>query len=131
MPAKIQKPPILDIIGSRVQDRPPRAKNAHLDDDDKLVILWGLSRGWTIKRTAETLPTSQSTVKNFRAKVFEDPAVVFELPVLTQAGAKAHQCGLCGESRPTRMKGMRHVLAHVLPHEVARDTPLGGCPKPL
>ena len=131
MAKKIQIPPVFDLIGDRVKDRPPRAKNSHLDDDDKLVILWGWSRGWTIKRTAETLPTSQSTVKNYRSRVFEDPATVFELPILKLVGPKSHECGLCGESRSSGTRAMRHVLAHVLPHEVARDTPLGNCLKPL
>ena len=131
MAKTIQNPPVLDLIGDRVKDRPPRAKNSHLDDDDKLLILWGWSRGWTIRRTAETLPTSLSTVKNYRSRVFEDPATVFELPILKLTGSKSHQCGLCGETRPTRMRGMRHVLSHVLPTEVARDTPLGNCLKPL
>ena len=131
MGKKIQIPPVLDVIGDRVKDRPPRTKYAHLDDDDKLLVIWGMSRGWTIRRTAETLPTSQSTVKNYRSRVFEHPAIVFELPVLTMTEPKAHQCGLCGESRATRQKGMRHILAHILPYEVARDVPLDDCLKPL
>ena len=131
MPRKIEKLLILDSIGDRLKDQQPRAHYSHLDDDDRLLILWGLYRGWSIRKTAETLPTSQSTVKNFRAKLFQDPAIVFEIPVLKLTEPKSYQCSLCGETRPTRMKGMRHVLAHVLPYEVARDVPLDDCPKPL
>ena len=131
MAKTIQKPPILDILGDRVKYSPQRVKYSHLDHDDKLLILWGLSRGWTIRRTAETLPTSQSTVKNYRSRVFEDPATVFELSILKLTGSKSHQCGLCGETRPTLMKARRHVLSHVLPYEIARDTPLDACLKPL
>lgn len=128
---KMQNPPVMDQIGHRVTERPQRAKYSHLDDEDRMLILWGWARGWTVKRTAEELPTSLSTVKNYRARVFDGPSVVFELPVLKLTGPKTHQCGLCGETRPTRMKGMRHVLSHILPYEVARDVPLDGCPKPL
>ena len=131
MPKITQRPPVLEDIGDRVKNRPPRQKHDRLDDDDKLLILHGTSRGWTVRKIAMTLPSSETTVKNFRAKIFEEPGVVFELPVLKLTGPKSHQCGLCGESRPTRMKGMRHVLAHVLPHEVARDVPLDDCPKSL
>ena len=82
MSMKIRNPPILDQIGHRVTERPQRVKYSHLDDEDKMLILWGWSRGWTIRRTSEALPTSISAVKNYRSKVFENPALVFELPVL-------------------------------------------------
>lgn len=119
------------VIGDRVKDRPPRLKHAHLDDEDKLVILWGLSRGWAAGKIARALPASPGTVKNFKNRIFQDPGLVFQLPVLAQAGPKSHQCQLCGESRPSRMKAMRHVLAHFLPDEMARGVPLEHCQNPL
>jgi len=131
MPTMSQRAPVLTEIGDRVRSRPARQKHEHLDDDDKTLILWGTSRGWTIRKIALTLPASQTTVKNFRAKIFEDPASVFELPVLVTTGPKAHQCRLCGESRESRTKAMRHVLAHILPEEIARGVPLDGLHKPL
>ncbi len=131
MPTMSQRAPVLTEIGDRVRSRPARQKHDHLDDDDKMLILWGTSHGWTIRKIALTLPSSQTTVKNFRAKIFEDPASVFELPVLVETGPKAHQCRLCGESRGTRAKAMRHVLAHILPKEIARGVPLDGLHKPL
>ena len=131
MPTKPLKPPVLADIGDRVNNRPPRQKHDRLDDDDKLLILHGTTRGWTIKKIALTLPASQTTVKNFRGKIFEDPALVFDLPVLVEIAPKVHQCRLCGESRGSRTKAMRHVLAHVLPEEIARGVPLNGVRKPL
>ena len=121
----------MDAVGHRVKGRPPRAKNAHLDDDDKLVIIWGLSRGWAAAKIARTLPASTATVKNFKARLFDDPGSVFQLPVLVQSGPRFHDCQICGESRASRVRGMRHVLAHILPLEVARDMPLGDVAKPL
>ena len=131
MPTKSLKAPVLAEIGDRVKNRPPRQKHDRLDDDDKLLILHGTSKGWTIKKIALTLPAGQTTVKNFRTKIFEDPVSVFELPVLVQTGPKAHQCRLCGESRGSRTKAMRHVLAHILPEEMARGVTLEGLHKPL
>ena len=116
--------PIMEVIGDRVRNRPPRAKNAHLDDDDKLVILYGLSRGWSAAKIAEALPASVGTIKNFKARIFDDPGSVFDLPVLAQSGPRSHDCQICGEAKASRVKGMRHVLAHILPYEVARDVPL-------
>ena len=84
MPTMSQRAPVLTEIGDRVKSRPARQKHDHLDDDDKILILWGTSHGWTIKKIALTLPASQSTVKKLRAKFFDDPASVFELPVLVE-----------------------------------------------
>ncbi len=131
MPPKYQRPPIWAEIGDRVKHLPARAKNAHLDDDDKLLILWGTSRGWSIKRIAQALPSSPTTVKNYRKDIYRDPVQVFDLPVLVQVAAKNYQCQMGGESRPTRTKAMRHVLYHILAYEVARDFPLGSLPKLL
>ena len=131
MRKKLKEPPIMDVIGARVKDRPPRAQRSRLDDDDKLVIIWGLSRGWSAEKIAQALPASGGTVKNFKAKIFDDPGVVFELPVLVQSGPRSHDCQVCGEVRGSRLKGMRHVLAHIMPFEMARDIPLGDVEKPL
>ena len=125
------RPPVLAEIGDRVKNRPPRQKHDRLDDDDRLLILWGASRGWTIKKIAMALPASQTTVKSFKAKIFDNPVSVFDLPVLMETGPKAHQCRLCGESRGSRAKAMRHVLAHILPEEIARGVPLNRVAKPL
>ena len=127
----MNEPPIMEVIGDRVRNRPPRAKNAHLDDDDKLVILWGLSRGWSAGKIAKALPASISTIKNYKSRIMDDPGLVFDLPVLVQSGPRTHDCQICGGSRASRIKGMRHVLAHVFSIEVARDIPLGDLAKPL
>ena len=131
MPAKAPRPPVLAEIGDRVKHRPPRQKHDHLDTDDKLLIVFGVSRGWTIKKIALSLPASQTTVKSYRAKIFDDPTLVFDLPVLVEKGLKTYQCRLCGESRASKAKGMRHVLAHILPEEIARGVPLNTVAKPL
>ena len=131
MATKPKQPPIMAVIGDRVKDRPQRVKHAHLDDDDKLVILLGLSRNSSAGKIARDVPCSPGTVNNFKIRIFDDPGLVFQLPVLVQTGPRVHQCQICGETRPSRIKGMRHVLSHILPYEVARDIPLDGVEKPL
>ena len=81
MPTKSLMPPTLADIGDWINNRPPWQKHDRLDDVDKLLILYGTSKGWTIKKIALTQPASQTTIKNFRGKIFEDPALVFDLPV--------------------------------------------------
>lgn len=119
------------VIRDRVRERPPRAKHAHLDDDDKLLVLWGLSRGWAAGKVARTIPCRPGTVKNYKNRIAGEPGLVFQPPVLVQIGVRLQQCQLCGETRPCRVKAMRHVLAHILPYEVARDLPLNVVEKPL
>ncbi len=131
MAAKPRKPPILAAIGDRLKGQPSREKHAHLDDDDKLVILWGLSRNWAAGKIARTVGCSPGTVKTFKDRIFDDPGLVFLLPVMVQAGSRVHQCQICGETRTTRTKGMRHVLNHIFPFEVARDMPMNEIEKPL
>ena len=131
MATKPPRPPLLAQIGDRVKNRPPRKKYDRLDDDDKMLILWGASRGWTVKKIAMALPAGQTTVKNYKARIFDDPGLVFDLPVLEEIGAKVYRCRLCGERRGSRDKVMRHVLAHILPEEIARGVNLGRVAKPL
>ncbi len=131
MAIKSQRPPIFVEIGDRIKNRPSRNKNAHLSTEDKLVILWGISREWTIRQTAQALPASPTTVKAYRQRIFADPLLVFELPVLRQASGRKYQCQLCGEERPSRVRAMRHVLAHIFPYEIARDASLSEAVRPL
>ena len=131
MATKSQRPPIFAEIGDRIKNRPARNKNAHLSSEDKLLILWGTSRDWTIRHIAQALPASPTTVKTYRQRIFEDPLLVFELPVLRQASGKKQQCQLCGEERPSRVRAMRHVLAHIFPYEIARDVSLSEAVRPL
>ena len=120
----MQKPPILTHIGARLPKK--REKGRHLSVEDKLVILWGLTNGWSVDRIATSLPAGYATVARYKSRVFEDPKVVFELPVVSTLGKHGYRCRLCGEERSKKVKVMRHVLAHVLPYEIARDIHLTG-----
>ena len=59
MPTKSLRAPVLAEIGDRVKSRPPWQKRDRLDGDDKLLILFGTCRAWTIKKIALTLPAVQ------------------------------------------------------------------------
>jgi hypothetical protein len=112
MQPKFLKPPVLAASGDRGNNRPPRQKHHRLDDDDKLLILHGMSKGWTVKEIALTLPASQTTVKNFRAKIFEDTAIGVRITgMLVEIAPKVRQCRLCAESRGSRAKAIGPRLA--------------------
>ena len=119
------KPPIWVPAG------PPRRKHQPLGNDDRWAMLLALTGGHSISAIARALPASVRTVSMFRKKIVTHPTSVFDLPVLRQIGKKAHQCRLCGETLPSRVKGMRHVLQHFLPRETATSVDLGNVPKPL
>ena len=101
----MQKPPILTHIGARLPKK--REKGRHLSVEDKLVILWGLTNGWSVDRIATSLPAGYATVARYKSRVFEDPKVVFELPVVSTLGKHGYRCRLCGEERSKKVKVMR------------------------
>ena len=52
---------------------------------------------------------SATIIKNYEAKILQDPQSVFEeLPLYTQLDSRKYQCRLCRERRPTRAQVMRH-----------------------
>ncbi len=119
------KPPIWVPAG------PPRRKHQPLGNDDRWAMLLALTGGHSISAIARALPASVRTVSKFREMIVTHLTSVFDLPVLRQIGKKAHQCRLCGETLPSRVKGMRHVLQHFLPREIATGVDLGNVPNPL
>ncbi len=118
------KPPIWVPAG------PPRRKHQPLGNDDRWAMLLALTGGHCISAIARALPASVRTVSKFRKMIVSHPTSVFDIPVLMKIG-NTHQCRLCGETLPSRVKGMRHVLQHFLPREIARGVDLGNVPNPL
>ena len=125
------RPPIIEDINhyirSGVRDEPRR-----LTVDDKLMIIWGLTRGWGEKHIATYLKMHRSTVRSYKVKIAEDPQIVFEqLPLYTRIEARKFRCRICGEHRPARVAVMRHVLMHFLPRDLALGSPLDRVEKPI
>ena len=105
---------------------------SHLSVDEKHTVIWGMTRGWSVEKTARAIGRGGSTVWRYRNKIATYPKLVFsELNLYVQLAPHSFQCRICGESRSTRTKAMRHVLAHILPEEIARGVPLAGLRKPL
>lgn len=115
---------VQEILASR-EERKDR-RGARLSEEDQLLIVWGVYRGWHIKKIAEKLPAMRGTVWRYQRMWEDDPTLLLQLPVLTQISDSKFRCQLCGETRPTKTKIYRHVLAHVVPMEIARYTPLNG-----
>lgn len=122
MVQEYERSPILAILA----DREPRIGQGQLSDEDKLVIVWGIYRGWTTKKIAEKIPASTHTVLSLWRDWEERPTLILDLPVLVQLPDSKFRCEICGENRPTKNKIYRHVIAHVTPKDIAMYTPLNG-----
>ena len=126
--------PIQDDINAYIKSGVLDAGGAHhnLSVDDKLMLIWGWTRQWGDRRTAHFARVSITTVKNYKFKVVHDPQRVFEeLPLYTQLDSRKFQCRLCRDLRTTRVKVMRHILAHFLPPEIHIPAPLTRVARPL
>ncbi len=71
------------MIQEILDEREPRVGLGDLSQEDKLLIIWGVYRGWTTKRIAEKVPTSVQTVLKHQQDWYERPRIL-DLPVLTQ-----------------------------------------------
>ncbi len=103
-----------------------RRKGVRLNRRDKLFILWGRSQGVSQLEISKRLPASWNTVHAYIDRVRRDPRVALDLGLYQRVGQKRFACGFCGQFRPTERGMERHVLAHFLPYEVARDRNLDG-----
>ena len=119
----LYKRSVQEVLSNREQRK---LTPARLSDEDLLLIVWGGYKGWSITKIAEKIPASRMTVWKYQRSWEDDPALLLELPILTQMADSKFRCELCGESRPTKTKIYRHVLAHVVPIEIARYPPLNG-----
>ena len=109
----------------RLEKRTPRGQGVGgikhwLTEEDRLFLLWSWMAGWTAAPSARELPCSPAIVRKVRIEFIRDLTLVFKLPVLLQVAPRQYECQYCCEIRPSRSKGMRHVLAHFLPDYWAR-----------
>lgn len=117
-----RRSPILDALA----EREPRIGQGKLSEEDKLVIVWGIYKGWTTKKIAEKIPASTHTILSLWRDWEEQPTLILDLPVLVHLPDSNFRCEICGETRPTKFKIYRHVIAHVAPKDIAMYTPLKG-----
>lgn len=126
----MSEPSVVKSMTARAPQRDHK-KGQHLNDGDKLFVLWGIMQRWSKPYIAARLPCGISTLQVYRRRIFAHPEEVFELSVYEMRTEKKFVCGFCNEIRNTEMKIRRHVLSHVLPYERARDVDLNGVKRRL
>ena len=109
---------VADHRAGLLQKRTPYAL---LTVDDKLLALWGMYRGYSMASNSRFTNVGIDTLRKLRDTVFEDPLSIFELPVYIQQGQKKFRCNFCSGVKMTKTLMIRHVLAHIIPYEMARD----------
>ena len=98
-----------------------------LGAEEKLVIIWGMIRGWSKAKTARMIGRSTSPIGRYKNRIVHNPQIVFDhLQLYSQLADRKWGCRICGEFRNTRMRVMRHILAHILPIEIAKGAALSG-----
>ena len=128
----MSKADVFSDIGSRVErihDAPK--KKRPLTDDDRLFILWAKSKGYGEPQIATAIGRSKMTVRRYFKRVQESPLIIFEEKVYDIVGKKRYKSRFCHDQRDTEMRIQRHVLAHFVPYEIARDMSLNGVRKAL
>ena len=101
-----------------------RPKGRRLTIRDKVFILWGRYEELSMRAIAERLPAARSTVNAYLTRVRRSPRIALELPLYQRLSQHRFRCGFCRDIRTSEPAIGRHVLAHFLPYEVARDTNL-------
>ena len=101
-----------------------RQKGRRLTSHDKAFILWGRFQELSMFTISELLPAAQATVNAYLARVRRSPRIALELRLYQRLSRNRLKCGFCGDIRANEPAIGRHVLAHFLPYEVARDTNL-------
>lgn len=109
----------------------PRKKGARFTLDDQLNILRGKANGWSNRRIASALPASGAGVREYWKRMLNDPALIFGLPVLVEVSKNTYRCELCSGKCPGWRDGVRHLLFHLLPTDIAMQVPLKLIRKPL
>ena len=103
-----------------------RKKGMRLTSRDKMFVLWGRYQELSMLAISERLPAARSTVQSYVTRVRRSPRIALELPLYKSLSRNRLRCGFCGDIRANEPAIGRHVLAHFLPFEVARDTNLEG-----
>ena len=123
-------PPAFDRTDSVTGDG-PRKKGTRFTVDEQLQILWGKTDGWSNRRIAGAISASKAGVREYWKRTLNDPASIFELRVLVQVAEGSYHCELCLSKCPGWREGVRHVLCHFLPVDLAMKVPMKLFPKPL
>ena len=127
-----RKPAVFADIEPRVEQiRKSPQKWQRLSEDDRLFILWAKSKGYSEGHIASVLGRSKSAVRKFYRRMQESPLIIFDQKYYDVLGKKRLKCRFCEDVRESEMRIQRHVLAHFVPYEFARDMSLDGIRKCL
>lgn len=128
----LRRPDVFSDIGSSVEKiRDAPKKKRPLTDDERLFILWGKSKRYGEPQIASIMGRNRGTVTNYVRQMQANPLIIFEERVYDIVGKKRYRCRFCHDQRETEMRIQRHVLAHFVPYEIARDMSLDGVRKSL
>ena len=98
-----------------------------LGAEEKLVIIWGMIRGWSKAKTARMIGRSSSPIGRYKNRIAHNPQIVFDdMHLYSQLADRMWGCRICGEFRKTRTRIMHHILAHFLPIEIVKAATLSG-----
>ena len=127
-----RKPDVFSDIEPHVENIRKGGKKWHrLNEDERLFILWGKSKGYDDQQIAGSIGRSRNTVRSYFHKVQISPLIIFDDRVYEILGKKRFKCRFCHDQRETEMRIQRHVLSHFVPYEIARDISLVGVRKAL
>ena len=121
----LNQPAIAGLAASRrTGEIPPRERWTPLTVDDKLLLLWGMYREYSLRQIGVLVNCAAESVRKYRDIVFDNPLIIFDLPVYVQQAPKIYRCNFCGAHKEAKAVIIRHVLSHVVPSEMARDVDL-------
>jgi hypothetical protein len=119
----------IEMCVERIRRAPK--KGARLSDDDRLFILWAKSKGYSHPEIAKSIEHAPSSVWNYIHQIQQSPLIVFDQKCYDSLEKKKYKCRFCNEIRASEVRMQRHVLAHFIPYEIARDMSLDGIRKSL
>ena len=101
-----------------------RQKGMRLTSRDKIFILWCRFQELSVLAIAERLPAARSTIRSYLTVVRRNPRIALEPGLFQRLSKNRLRCAFCRDIRASEPAIGRHVLAHFLPYEVARDAKL-------
>lgn len=116
--------PLVERMIAKSPAHPERALGTHLNVNDKLRVFWYRSQGMGAQVIQKQMRIGRNTVYRLLHQTFVNPSVMLTLPGVYEDLGDEYRCGFCPERTKQERRMQRHVLAHVLPFERARDVNL-------
>ncbi len=88
-----------------------------------IIIVWGMYRGWRNAAIGKKLGLSSQTIRRLRYEFGQNPASIFNLPVLYKGykwNKVYYRCEFCGEMMVgvEEEEARKHVAGHIVTGEV-------------